>query len=320
MAVLEQMSDAFGENVTASLAVVGIVAILLTYARAAVNMLLSLYNAYIRPARNIKSYGEWAVVTGATDGIGKAYAEGLASKGYKIFLISRSPEKLGATAAAIEQEYSVETQTLAIDFSKDASIYDVIEKELSNLDIGILVNNVGIGYDFPDFFLDIDQDRMDKLIALNIVSVNQMTRIVLPGMVERSRGAIVNVSSGSGAMPVPLLTVYSATKAYVDFFSRGLRVEYASKGIVVQSLIPLFVTSKLSKIRKPSLTTPNPKTFVRSALRTLGHDDRTTGYIWHTLQLFVGSIMPTTMYENYLFKMHLGLRKRALRRKAEKAK
>ncbi|KAE8606274.1 hypothetical protein XENTR_v10010654 [Xenopus tropicalis] len=180
--------------------------------------------------------GKWAVVTGATDGIGKAYAEELAKRGMNIVLISRSPEKLEEVAKQIKEKFKVETKIIAADFGKPTEIYGRIESGLRDLEIGVLVNNVGVSYEHPEYFLEIPdlENTLDKMININITSVCQMTRLVLPGMLGRGRGVILNISSASGMYPVPLLTVYSATKAFVDFFSRGLQAEYRSKGVTVQ--------------------------------------------------------------------------------------
>ncbi|XP_060015352.1 very-long-chain 3-oxoacyl-CoA reductase isoform X3 [Lagenorhynchus albirostris] len=185
--------------------------------------------------------GEWAVVTGSTDGIGKSYAEELAKRGMKIVLISRSQDKLNQVSSEIREKFKVETKTIAVDFASE-DIYDKIKTSLAGLEIGVLVNNVGISYEYPEYFLDVpDLDgTIKKLINVNVLSVCKMTWLVLPGMVERSKGAILNISSASGMYPVPLLTLYSATKAFVDFFSRCLHEEYKSKGIFVQPLTTTF--------------------------------------------------------------------------------
>ena len=132
-----------------------------------------------------------------------------------------------------------------------------------DLDIGVLVNNVGMSYEHPQELLELSSTYVDTLINLNIVSLNAMTRIVLPQMVERKKGAVINISSFLAAIPSPLLSVYSASKSYVDLISQGMAKEYSSKGITVQCVLPGYVTSKLSKIRRPSLTVPTPNAFVR---------------------------------------------------------
>jgi len=93
---------------------------------------------------------------------------------------------------------------------------------LKDLDIGVLVNNVGMSYKHPDFFdVYAQSDKtVNDIINCNITSLTKMTAIILPGMIKKNKGVIINNASGSGRLPTPLLTVYSATKAYVDFFSR----------------------------------------------------------------------------------------------------
>ncbi|KAF6333183.1 hydroxysteroid 17-beta dehydrogenase 12 [Rhinolophus ferrumequinum] len=223
--------------------------------------------------------GEWAVVTGSTDGIGKSYAEELAKCGMKLVLISRSQDKLNQVSSEI-------------------------------------MNNVGMSYEYPEYFLEIpDLDNaIKKLININILSVCKMTRLVLPGMVERSKGTILNISSASGMRPTPLLTIYSATKAFVDFFSRCLHEEYRSKGIFVQSVLPYFVATKMTKIRKPTLQTPSPEMFVKSAMKTVGWKSRTNGYPVHSLMGTIISTLPSWLYFNVIMRSVKSTRARYLRK------
>lgn len=233
----------------------------------------------------------YAVVTGSTDGIGLEYAKEMARRGYSLVLISRSAEKLAKTKEDIKAKFPKcsDIRTITADFS-NLSIYDNIEKTLSEIDdIDVLVNNVGISYPYPEYFTQIeDADRLiESIININVVSCTRMIQAVMPKMAAKKRGVIINVSSTSACYPAPLLALYASSKIYVDFLSRALQVEYAEKGIVVQSVLPAYVSTKMSKIRKASLLVPTPSTYVRSALKTVGVEARTYGFWSHKLQYFV---------------------------------
>lgn len=121
-----------------------------------------------------------------------------ARKGLNLVLISRSAEKLEATSKDISAKYpNVTVKVLAVDYSQfDEAARSSVADLIKGLDIGVLVNNVGISYPYTKFFHELDDERVTQLISLNVDSTTWMTRIVLPGMVERKRGAIVNIGSG----------------------------------------------------------------------------------------------------------------------------
>uniref|UniRef100_A0A3P9QGS5 Hydroxysteroid (20-beta) dehydrogenase 2 n=1 Tax=Poecilia reticulata TaxID=8081 RepID=A0A3P9QGS5_POERE len=238
---------------------------------------------------NLRAYGQWAVVTGATSGIGKAYATELARRGLDVVLIGRSDERLLKVAQKIKNKYGRKTHTIRVDFTEGNSIYSTIARELHDLQIGILVNNVGMVCNdhFAYFMETADQKKkITDIINCNILSVPQMSRLVLPQMVLRGRGLIINISSEMGLRPHPLVTLYSATKTFVIHFSQCLHAEYKSEGITVQCVTPFMVSTNMTKNLKVSFFVKSAPGFVYDALNTVGHSTFTSGCLSHALQAF----------------------------------
>uniref|UniRef100_A0A6A7FRW9 Short-chain dehydrogenase reductase acting with nad or nadp as acceptor n=2 Tax=Hirondellea gigas TaxID=1518452 RepID=A0A6A7FRW9_9CRUS len=277
------------------------------------------FRSFLRPGKNLKKYGKWAIVTGATDGIGKAFCFEFAKRRLNVLLISRTQSKLDEVAKELEK-YRVEVATICVDFSdfgveSQKKVANAVEK----LDVGILINNVGLSYPFPRYFMEIDDEFSQKLIDLNVTSTMVMSRIVLPGMLFRHRGAVVNISSASAATAMPLLAGYSAAKSHVLLLSESLNAEYSSKGVHVQCQLPLFVTTKLSKIRKPSFFVCTPAAYARSAVKAIGYESTTSPYWTHKIQLWLLSALPKFLVTNHLKSIHLALRKRGMAKQAKKA-
>lgn len=279
------------------------------------------FRAFILPSlgfkTNLKRYGSWAVVTGCTDGIGKAYVKEFAREGINVVLISRNEEKLANLAEEIKAQFGVSTKVIVMDFTGGVEVYQGLEEKVAGLEIGILVNNVGVSH-YPDYFQNYERDECWKMLNVNCLSVLMMTHIILPQLLARKKGLVVNMSSASGQFPVPLLQIYSSTKAFVDFFSTCLRIECAGSGVDVQCALPFYVATKMSRIRKPNMMTPSPGDYVRQSLGTLGVYSRSQGCWTHALQAYLMGHIPAWICEKITFKFNLGRRRAALKKLAEK--
>ncbi|KAH1181192.1 hypothetical protein KIL84_002126 [Mauremys mutica] len=247
----------------------------------------------------LASFGAWAVVTGATSGIGRAYAHELAKRGLNVVLISRSLQKLKQVAAEIEEQHGRSTRVIEADFTQGSEIYESIQTALQGLEIGILVNNVGLFYAMgPVNFLDIPniEKTLSDIVNCNTLSVAKVSEIELASLGSfggflLKKGIIINLSSEAGRRPQPLVTVYSATKRFVDFFSRGLEAEYRSQGILVQSVLPFFVSTNMTNNIKPNRFVKTAENFAREALNTVGISSRTSGCLSHSVQSFIYDLL-----------------------------
>lgn len=172
---------------------------------------------FLRPAKNLKKYGSWAVVTGCTDGIGKAFAFQLARKGLNVVLVGRNPAKLEDVSGELKSKYpKVEVRTAVVDFAGDLDEgVKGMEKEIGGLDVGILINNAGVSYPYARFYHEVDPQLLNNLIKVNVEGTSKITQAVLPVMLKKKKGAIVNIGSGASIVipSDPLYSVYAATKA-----------------------------------------------------------------------------------------------------------
>uniref|UniRef100_A0A1A9WL20 Inactive hydroxysteroid dehydrogenase-like protein 1 n=1 Tax=Glossina brevipalpis TaxID=37001 RepID=A0A1A9WL20_9MUSC len=248
------------------------------------------------PQSLIDKFGKWAVITGATDGIGKEYAKELAKRGLNVVLISRTKEKLVAVTTEIENSYKVKTKWIVADFSKGKEIYEHIRQELTGIPVNVLVNNVGRMYDYPDELCKQPEDLLWDIININVGAVTLMSRLLIPEMKKQGKGAIVNISSGSELQPMPLMAVYAASKRYIKSLTLAMSEELSEYNITVQCVTPLFLVTKMNlyskTVMKGNILIPQVQAFTRSAVFTLGKTNETTGYWSHGLQYFFMKLLP----------------------------
>lgn len=301
-----------------------------------------IFDSFILPPVNFTKYGakkgSWAVITGASDGIGKEYAFQLAAKGLNIVLVSRTASKLDTVAGEIKSRYpSVETKVVAFDAATDApSNYQSLHTAIADLPVTVLINNVGQSHAIPVPFLETEDSELRNIITINNTATLKITQTVAP-IIEatvkaagtKSRGLILTMGSFGGLLPTPYLATYSGSKAFLQAWSAALAGELKSKRIDVELVISYLVTSNMSKIKRTSATIPNPKQFVGSVLRSVGRrggaQERyatSTPYWSHALMHFaiestVGVYSKLANTLNLL--MHKLIRARALKKAARLA-
>ncbi|XP_040993712.1 very-long-chain 3-oxoacyl-CoA reductase 1-like [Juglans microcarpa x Juglans regia] len=275
--------------------------------------------SFFRPAKNLNEYGSWALVTGSTDGIGKALAFELASKGINLVLVGRNPSKLEATSNEIRERFArkVDVKDIVIDLAKFSGeeISNMVEEGIKGLDVGILINNAGMGPPYPMFIHEVESEVLESFMRVNMDAATWVTRAVLPGMLQKKKGAIVNIGSGSSmAVPAfPLCTLYASSKAYLAMFSRCISLEYEEHGIDVQCQVPLFVATKMIRgFNTASLFTPSPEMYSKASIRCIGYEHICTPYWLHSVQWFLIQRLPDALLNWYLFKLFLKMRKRRM--------
>jgi 17beta-estradiol 17-dehydrogenase / very-long-chain 3-oxoacyl-CoA reductase len=294
-----------------------------------------LLQIFVLSGQSLKRYGAkkgaWAIVTGASDGIGKEFAFQLGKAGFNVYLVARNSELLEAAAAEIASKYSVSTKTASIDFAKaDDTAYQALSTQFQGLDVGVLVNNVGKSHAMPAYLADTPKEEMTDIVSINVNATLRVTYSVLPGMIQRKRGLILNIGSFAGAVPSPMLATYSGTKAFLATFTSALAEEVGQHGITVEHVNTYFVVSKLSKIRKASALIPQPGPYVRSVLSKIGlpcgaaysrRPNTSTPYWSHALLDYAMTMinMPS-LFISYTHGLHKDIRKRALRKMERESK
>ncbi len=191
---------------------------------------------YATPTQSLRErYGEWAIVTGASAGIGAEFARALAKDGVSCVLSARRSERLAELARELEQRHGVATRCVACDLAT-ASGVDVLLAATADLDVAILVNNAGIGY--SGRFDKQDAERLLEMVQLNCATPVALTAALLPKMQARRLGAVIFTGSVAGCQPLPLHALYSATKSFDNLLAESLWGENVGTGVDVLVLQP----------------------------------------------------------------------------------
>lgn len=187
----------------------------------------------------------WTLITGASSGIGAELARVFAARGYPLVLIARRHERLEALGAEIGQAYGVPVEIMALDLGDREAPRDLHEMLLERgIAVHTLVNNAGFG--LRGYFASLPHEKQLAMIDLNVTALASLCRLMLPGMIERKRGGILNVASLAAFQAGPYMAVYYATKAFVLSLSEALHDEAKPHGVTVTALCPGPTESEFS--------------------------------------------------------------------------
>jgi len=179
----------------------------------------------------------FAIITGASRGIGAEYAHVLASQGHDLLLVARDEERLTQLSHELETSHSIHAHVCVLDLAQSQSAHQLFAVARNYRQTpDLLINNAGFG--LYGKFISHSLPRIQEMLQLHIQTVVESTRLFLPGMIERGSGSIINVSSIAGMLPIPYLAEYAATKAFLNSFSEALAEETQSTGVHIQACCP----------------------------------------------------------------------------------
>ena len=222
-----------------------------------------------------------ALITGASAGIGREFARQLAGRARSMILVARRDERLIELTDQLQREYpKLLVHIRKVDLADLGQLQAFLEwVDHEKLEVDLLINNAGLGDSGP--FAESDPDRNKKMTVVNVETLTLITRHLLPRMIAQHRGAILNVSSSAGFLPIPGSAVYAATKAYVTSFSEALRAELRGTGVSVCALCPGPIATEFQEVARrqgaqakigPKFLVVSVEQVVRDALAALEAD------------------------------------------------
>jgi len=214
-----------------------------------------------------------ALITGASAGIGREFARQLAPRARTLVLVARREQRLNELRAELlNLNAQLQVHTRMVDLCDKTQIDGLVGwLEQNKIEIDFLINNAGLGDYGPVATSDIDRDN--QIIQVNIAALTFLTRQFLPRMIERQRGAILNVSSSAGFLPIPGMTVYAASKAFVNSFTEALRAELANSGVGVTALCPGPVHTEFGDVAaRPGYEPESGPEFTYVSVQQTAHD------------------------------------------------
>jgi hypothetical protein len=241
---------------------------------------------------NPRRYGPWAVVAGASEGIGAAFATALARDGINVVLAARRPAPLDSLASRLRESHHVDARPVAVDLSSEDGV-DELTAACAGLEVGLVVVNAA--YAPIGRFLDRDEAHLVRAITLNCVTPVRLIHRFAPAMVERGRGGIIVMSSLAGQQGSPGITTYAATKAFGAVLAEGLWAELRGTGVEVVACVAGAVSTpglaQAKQRRAPGTVAPD--VVAEAALRALGHGPRVVpGRLMKVSSVLTSRLMP----------------------------
>jgi len=196
----------------------------------------------------VKLDGCNVLITGASAGIGRQFARQLAAGAHSMILVARRQDRLAELRDELQEQHpNLAVQIRQVDLTDPAQLQELMEWfDRENIDVDLLINNAGLGDSGP--FATSDPIRNEQMTLVNVAALTSLTRHVLPQMITKHRGGILNVSSSAGFLPMPGSAVYAATKAYVTSFSEALRAELHGTGVSICALCPGPVQTEFQQV------------------------------------------------------------------------
>ncbi len=238
-------------------------------------------------------------ITGASSGIGAEIARVLASRGYSVTLIARREDRLSELAKELESNHGVTAAVIACDVSDPAARAQLVQQLEEGPELIGFVNNAGLGVMGEFSAANGDQERL--MVEVNVDAVHDLAIRVLPGMVKRGRGSLLNTASTASAQPVPYMATYAATKAFVISFSEAVAVELQGSGVSVTALCPGPVKTEFAEVagsesfeeNAPGMTFVSPQEVAKQGVDAMVKGDRTiTPGIANKLTRVAGRVAP----------------------------
>jgi short-subunit dehydrogenase len=252
-------------------------------------------------------YGPWALVTGASSGIGREFARQLAARGLNVVLVARRAERLVELAAELVGRHSIEARPVALDLCFD-NFLDAIRAATEGLEVGLLINSAGFARTGP--FLDANPDEMTRMLNLNCRAPLALAREYGPAMRARRRGGIVFLSSVTGFVGTPLWSLYSGTKAFNLLLSEGLAAELRADGVDVLVVAPGTTRTEFLDVAGISdFMALEAERVVGHALRHLGRSDVYVPGAFYGVGVFAMRFLPRAVNRAVFGRILAGMRR-----------